>query len=256
MRLPSTALLSIPLALVAPALVAGKKAKPVKLDVDFSTFVQGSDIASFLDQHQLYVSDYPVGSVLLKHTFVKDNVDIVDGALRLKVDGQSGHGDVKSAEIGTYDSDIRYGTFTTIAKLTPVEGVCAGWFTYTDDNNEIDIEALSSYYTKGYGYSVQPGLEFTNQPLTPGKKSTNAAVAYNFDPTADFHNYTIVWQKGKSEFHVDGKLRKTFRDNVPSVGASFLWNAWSNGDVNWSAGPPKQDSYTLIKEIHLSYTRA
>ncbi|KPV77932.1 glycoside hydrolase family 16 protein [Rhodotorula graminis WP1] len=229
MYFPAAAILSFSLVLVAPAVVAGKKAKTVKLDVDFSTFVDGSDINSFLDRHQLYVSDYSVGSEPLSHTFVKRNVDIVAGSLRLKVDGQSGSGDVKSAEVGTYDSDIRYGTFTTIAKLTPVEGVCAGFFTYTDDNNEIDIEALSSYYNKGYGYSVQPGLEFTNQPLKAGGKSTNTAVAYDFDPTADFHNYTIVWMKGKSEFHVDGKLRTTFRDNVPSVGASFLWNATSTG---------------------------
>ncbi|BGP36181.1 hypothetical protein JCM10449v2_000079 [Rhodotorula kratochvilovae] len=240
------------IALAAPSLA---KSKVTKLDVDFSTYKSGT-VASFLDKNELYASSYSVASTPLSHTFVSSNVDIVNGALRLKVNGQSGKGDVKSAEVGTYADDILYGTFTTVAKLTDVPGICFGAFTYTDDNHEIDIETLSSYYTKGYGYSVQPGLEFTNQPLTEGQQSTNTAVAYGFDPTADFHNYTIVWTSSTSKFYLDGKLRTTFKKNVPKIAASFLWNAWSSGDVNWSAGPPKKDSYTLIKEIHLAYTTA
>ncbi|BGO88424.1 hypothetical protein NBRC10512_006989 [Rhodotorula toruloides] len=223
------------------------------LDVDFSAY-NGEGLSTFLDKHSLYVSNYPVDSTPISHTFVPSNVDIVDGALRLKVTGQSGKGDVKSAEVGTYASNIRYGTFMTIAKLTPVPGVCFGAFTYTDDNHEIDIEALSSYYTTGYRESVPPGLEFTNQPLIAGQQETNTAVPYGFDPTADFHNYTIVWNAKSSQFYVDGKLRKTFTKNVPQIGASFIWNAWSSGDPNWSAGPPKQDAYTLIKSVHLQYT--
>lgn len=101
------------------------------LDVDFTTY-KGEGLSTFLDKHSLYVSNYPVDSTPISHTFVPSNVDIVDGALRLKVTGQSGEGDVKSAEVGTYASNIRYGTFTTIAKLTPVPGVCFGAFTYTD----------------------------------------------------------------------------------------------------------------------------
>ncbi|GEM12135.1 glycoside hydrolase family 16 protein [Rhodotorula toruloides] len=200
------------------------------------------------------ISDYPVASFPITHTFVPSNVDIVNGALRLKVTGQSGKSDVKSAEVGTYAHDIRYGIFTTIAKLTHVPGVCFGAFTYTSDNAEIDIEALSSYYNKANRDSVPPGLEFTNQPLNDGQQSTNTAVPYGFDPTADFHNYTIVWNAKSSQFYVDGKLRKTVTTNVPQIGASFLWNAWSSGDPNWSAGPPKQDAYTLIKSVHLKYT--
>ncbi|GAA6056558.1 hypothetical protein JCM3770_004360 [Rhodotorula araucariae] len=243
------------LALIALAALSLAKIEVTTLDVDFSTYTSGS-VDAFLDKNGLYASEYSVPTTPLSHTFRASNVDIVDGTLRLKVDGQRGRGDVKSAEVGTQADNIRYGTFTTVAKLSNVPGVCAGFFTYTDDNHEIDIEALSSYYTGGYGYSVQPGLQFTNQPLREGRHPTAAAVTYGFDPAADFHNYTLVWTPSKSLFYVDGKHRRTFRRNVPSVAASFLWNAWSSGDVNWSAGPPKEDSYTLIREIHLAYTTA
>ncbi|GAA5936192.1 hypothetical protein JCM10213_004707 [Rhodosporidiobolus nylandii] len=205
------------------------------VDVDFSDFDGSSTVSSFLGKHGLMVSTYgEVASEPSVHSFVGENVDIVDGVLRLKVSATSG-------------------TFTTVAKLTPVEGVCAGFFTYTDDNHEIDIEALSSYYTKGYKYSVQPGLEFTNQPLVPGEES-NTVTPYVFDPTADYHSYTIEWTAQASKLYVDGELKNTFTENVPQIGAAFIWNSWSSGDPNWSAGPPKQDSYTLIKSVHLEYT--
>ncbi|GJN91956.1 hypothetical protein Rhopal_004984-T1 [Rhodotorula paludigena] len=226
------------------------------LNVDFSTYKPGTSLDRFVDEHQLYISTYNTEAEPISRIFLRENVDIVDGTLRLRVNGYSGSDEVEGAEIGTYADDILYGTFTTVAKLTDVPGICAGFFTYTDDNNEIDIEALSSYYTKGYRNIVDPGLQLTNQPTKLGGKSTNEAVPYDFDPTKGFHNYTIVWTAESSEFYVDGEHQATFTTNVPKKPASFLWNAWSSGDPNWSAGPPREDSYTLIKSIHLAYSAA
>jgi len=47
---------------------------------------------------------------------------------------------------------------------------------------------LPAYITDSYGDAVPAGLEFTNQALKAGGKSTNTAVAYPWDPTADFHD--------------------------------------------------------------------
>lgn len=38
---------------------------------------------------------------------------------------------------------------------------------------------------------------------------------------------------------------------VPSVDGYWMWNAWSNGDPCWSAGPPNTDSITQIKSIDI-----
>lgn len=99
-----------------------------QLLVDFSTFSSSSGSASsFLASHNLEISTDPIGSTPISHTFLASNVDIVDGALRLKVTGQSGKGDIKSAEVSTKEKRILYGRVTTRAKASPVPGVwCVG----------------------------------------------------------------------------------------------------------------------------------
>ncbi|BGP21185.1 glycoside hydrolase family 16 protein [Rhodotorula toruloides] len=158
-----------------------------QLLVDFSTFTSG-DTPSFLTSHSLQISTDPIGSTPISHRFLASNVDIVDGAWRLKVTGQSGNGDIKSAEVSTKEQGILYGRVTTRAKASPVPGVCHCFFLYTNDNLEVDIELLSSYYTKGLGDSVKPGLQMTNQALTKGGKASNVVVPYPSDPTGGFHD--------------------------------------------------------------------
>ncbi|GAA6040997.1 hypothetical protein JCM8097_000531 [Rhodosporidiobolus ruineniae] len=230
------------------------------LSVDFGDYPTSGepDMEQWLANEGLLVSDQTIGGTI-EHTLTPDNVDIQDGALRLKVTGQSGNGTVLAAQIAAAADDILYGTFSVVTKASPVAGTCQGIFTYADDNHEVDIELLSSYYTTGYENedgAVSAGLEFTNQPLTTTVGETNTVVPYGFDPTADFHEYTIEWTPTYSKFHVDGELKTTFTTNVPSKASQFMLNNWSNGNVLWSAGPPTEDSYFLVKSIDLKYTTA
>ncbi|GAA6018220.1 hypothetical protein JCM11491_005638 [Sporobolomyces phaffii] len=224
--------------------------------IDFSTYDSSKqDVDAFLDQHGYMVStsvverdgDLPAA---LPRRHVRDNVEIVDGALRLKVtaypDGPAD--EVESGEIESHDY-YHYGTIEAWAKATDVPGVCQGIFFFESDYAEIDIELLSSYYTKGYEYSVEPGAQFTNQAVVAGTASTRNARAYGFDPAADFHNYTIQWTPTTTAFFIDGKHQDTFKKNVPKVASQIVFNNWANGDPNWSAGPPKEAAYFHIKSI-------
>ncbi|GAA5912134.1 hypothetical protein JCM6882_003064 [Rhodosporidiobolus microsporus] len=225
--------------------------------VDFSSYSgsSASDLSSFLSSYGLVVSTDFIGSTPVTHTFMEENIDWEDGALRLKVTGQSAGGteDVKSAEFATTDN-ILYGRVTTRAKASPVEGVCHGFFYYADDNHEVDIELLSSFYTEGKGEAVAAGCQFTNQALVPGGKVASKAVPYGFDPTADFHDYTIDWSADATTFSVDGEVVMTLTENVPTTPMAMLWNSWSSGGDNWSAGPPTEDSYLLISGIAANWT--
>ncbi|GAA5949890.1 hypothetical protein JCM3765_007726 [Sporobolomyces pararoseus] len=225
------------------------------LSLDFTTLSSASELDSYLSSNGIEVSTDPIGSEPITHTFKKENVDWVDGALRMTVKGQSGNGDISSSEITTTDSFF-YGSVTTRLKASDVAGVCHGIFWYTNDNLEIDIELLTSYYTEGLGDAVKPGLQLTNQALVPGESSSNVVIPYGFDPTADFHDYTIDWSEGASTFYVDGKEVGTLTENVPSKPLKFLWNSWSSGEPNWSAGPPREDSYLLIESITANWTVA
>ncbi|GAA5877117.1 hypothetical protein JCM8547_008962 [Rhodosporidiobolus lusitaniae] len=202
---------------------------------------------------RLHFEALPVPSATNKidPSFRCSNVDIVDGSLRLKVDGWSS-GNVRSADVESHATPI-YGTYTVVAKLTAVPGVCQGFFSYHSGNSEIDLELLSSYYQTGYGYSVQPGVYHIDQPLVSGEQSTYKVTPYGMDPSADYHTYTLAWSSDKTDFYLDGELKSTLTENVPSSPAAFVLNAWSSGDPNWSAGPPAEDSYTLIKSIKLEF---
>ncbi|GAA5949741.1 hypothetical protein JCM3765_007671 [Sporobolomyces pararoseus] len=227
--------------------------------IDFSTYNPTSDgtVESFLNKHGYMVSKYLIendgveGSI--PREFVKENVDIKNGILRLKVNGQpttkGSKNTIISSEIESKDS-FNYGTLETWAKATPVEGVCQGIFFYDSDNAEVDIELLSSYYNKGYRQYLDPGVQYTNQALVEGGKSTSIGQPYGFDPTADFHNYTIRWTPTASEFYIDGEHRNSFDENVPvNIPSKIIYNNWANGDKKWSAGPPNADAYFEIKSF-------
>ncbi|TBU21580.1 concanavalin A-like lectin/glucanase [Dichomitus squalens] len=252
---------SILLVAVLPAFVGAKT-----LSVDFSTFASsGLTVAQFLDQSSLYVSAYEVQTSYpsdptadpFPHTFVTDNVDIQDGYLTLKVSGPTAQGaSVLSAEVGTYDSNILYGTFKTVAIASPVPGVVHGFFTYKNDCQESDIELLTSFYTTGNTF-VQPGLQLTNQNLQcDHTQNTHTQVAYPADPTAAEHEYTLIWNSSATTYLFDGTVVATLNSNVPTEPSSFLWNSWSGGNERWSAGPPTQDAILKIKSISLDYETA
>ncbi|GAA5989533.1 hypothetical protein JCM5350_002098 [Sporobolomyces pararoseus] len=226
--------------------------------IDFSTYNPTSDgtVESFLNKRGYMVSSYTIeddgvaGSI--PRSFVKKNVEIENGVLRLKVNGQpsgSGKRTIISSEIESVDS-FDYGTLETWAKATPVEGVCQGIFFYNTDNAEVDIELLSSYYDKGYKQYLDAGVQYTNQALVEGQDSTSIGQPYGFDPTQDFHNYTIRWTPTASEFYIDGEHRNSFSDNVPvNIPSKIIYNNWANGDKKWSAGPPRADAYFEIKSF-------
>ncbi|KAK4702845.1 hypothetical protein P7C70_g3379, partial [Phenoliferia sp. Uapishka_3] len=218
-------------------------------NIQFSSYKFGT-VSNFLSSHNLSASNYQVGSQPSTHTFEPALVNISGGALRLTVKGGTAEGgDVKCAQVTT-GYEVLYANVTTRMKLGKVPGVCSASFFYRNDNAEIDIELLSSYITNSSTSSgVTPGLQFTNQALVAGGQETTAAVPYKFDPTAAFHDYTVVWTKGQVQFLVDGVLRTTFTTNVPSTPGSWVWNNWSSGNAGWTAGPPQTDNVLQIKSI-------
>ncbi|GAA5858313.1 hypothetical protein JCM8547_004644 [Rhodosporidiobolus lusitaniae] len=226
------------------------------LDVNFADFTgtEWSEVEPWLNEQGLSVSDWPVDDATKSYTYSPKNVDIHGGVLRLKVTAGE---DVVGGEVTSQDEDILYGTFTAIAKGSKVPGVCQGIFIWGSDYNEVDIELLSSYYDASMDTDlILPGLQFTNRPVVEDTPETNNATAYAsggevFDPTDDFHEYQFVWSKTQTSFYLDGELKQTFKTNVPEGPAQFFLNNWSNGDVHWSAGPPTEDSYFLVKSIHL-----
>ena len=73
-----------------------------------------------------------------------------------------------------------------------------------------------------------------------------------FDPTTDFHEYRIDYNPSEILFYVDRVLLATMNgSNVPSPSSPghLILSHWSNGNPQWSGGPPKADAPLLIRYV-------
>lgn len=203
----------------------------------------------------LSASNYKVGKIPNQHEYISDNVKVSGGFLNLKVNGgQSTDTAICSGEVVT-DFTISSASVETYGILTEVPGVVNGIFLYSSDNQETDIEWLSSPESQSnIDRGLSQALWYTNQavvPKTPSTHETSHAPAGAF---SGVHNYRIDWNSSSSTFYVDGEFQFQLTENVPTAtDGHWLWNNWSNGDKEWSAGPPATDAVFKIQKIVMEY---
>jgi beta-glucanase (GH16 family) len=122
---------------------------------------------------------------------------------------------------------------------------------FRNDSQEIDVEFLSKQFEASSGavnlvlqnpLSVRAGFDAQGTP-------DYALQTLPFDPSAGFHEYRFDWTPTRVSFYVDGAWQHDMVDFLPTNPGHIVLNHWSNGDQNWSAGPPQQDAVMTISYV-------
>ncbi|WJX63070.1 putative xyloglucan endotransglucosylase/hydrolase protein 26 [Trifolium repens] len=144
-----------------------------------------------------------------------------------------------------------FGSIEMLIKLIPGNsaGIVTAYYLSSagSQHDEIDFEFLGNI--TGQPYTVNTNL------YTQGKGNREQQFHLWFDPTADFHNYTIHWNPTEIVWYVDSMPIRVFR-NYENEGISYpnkqgmrvytsLWNAdnWATRGglvkTDWSNAPFK-----------------
>ncbi|KAJ7791701.1 concanavalin A-like lectin/glucanase domain-containing protein [Mycena olivaceomarginata] len=221
-----------------------------------STFTQNAGAMAAVAADWVVATDLQVqgGTATADIQYVTANVFQHNDALGLKASAVSVSDSWVLGFTQSIRSDILYGSFRMQAQVPDVPGVVFGFFTYITGTQEQDIEFLSSdsdYYQHLY-YTNQPGqfpngtvdLAAAKSVVVPGADFTTFGV-HRFDWLPASTTYSYAGTNNGSSTAITVK--------VPNTPSEFILNVWSNGDPNFSKGPPTADAIATVQYVHLYF---
>ena len=140
---------------------------------------------------------------------------------------------------------LTYGKVEARARFAKGSGVVSSLvLIYTpwpaDDWNELDFEFLGAFkdkiQTNTMVYTGPPVSKPVAHAVSP--TATPQMISLPFDPSADFHIYAIEWTPVDARFLVDGKLVRTWTENIGrmKLPQNILLTIWASEAESW-AGP-------------------
>ncbi|KAI9301016.1 concanavalin A-like lectin/glucanase domain-containing protein [Cunninghamella echinulata] len=147
--------------------------------------------------------------------------------------------------MGSKRSDMLYGSFRSSMKVSGINGTVAAMYFY-HPNAEIDIEILGSVYPPQAYFAIHPGLVDEHHRASA---LTHTNYHLPFDPSLAFHEYRFDWFADRMDFYIDHVKVNTLTTNVPAVPGRLMFSHWTDGNPNFSQGPPKTDANLEIKYV-------
>jgi beta-glucanase (GH16 family) len=192
-----------------------------------------------------YVAGYHIGYYDSSHvSFVSQNGS---SYLRLLLTQETGTVDSNSSGVisrgalvytkgkygyGTYQWRMRMSSTATTPNGIGNDtsgSVSAGFVYVNNSQTEIDFEFSGLHPDTLYMVNwLNPDPQ-----RDPTGANETFDILYPFTVSTAFHDYKFVWQPGQIEFFVDGVLKATHTENVPSAPAYFMINHWGTDSGNW-----------------------
>jgi beta-glucanase (GH16 family) len=86
------------------------------------------------------------------------------------------------------------------------------------------------------GYNAAGTPDYRIQPLP-------------FAPQDGYHEYRFDWTPEHLTFWIDGQFVWSMTEQIPTSPGHLVVNHWSNGDPNWSGGPPAEDAVLTVAYV-------
>jgi Glycosyl hydrolases family 16/Fibronectin type III domain len=149
------------------------------------------------------------------------------------------------------------GRYEVRMKNLPRPGGCSCIWNYyepgTSDYTEIDIEMPANGHANGADWSRWAGLNTYIAPNDAGATYQNVDLGFN-NNDGNFHVYRWDWYDGTNgakriEFYVDGVLRATHANTVPTSAAQLWVGNWP---ASWSGNFNYATQYQYIDWVRIS----
>lgn len=186
----------------------------------------------------------------VKATF-SDNYEISWGNVRLLNNGQTVQLTMDKASGSGFQSKMDYLFGSLSMRIKLISGNSAGTVTSyymsseASQHDELDYEFLGNL--PGQPYTIQTNV------FASGIGNREQRLKLWFDPTADFHNYSILWNQKQIVFWIDSIPIRVFKNNEaagvpypdqrPMKIISTLWNGedWATDGgrvkIDWNDAP-------------------
>lgn len=133
-----------------------------------------------------------------------------------------------AGEIENQQKNLMHVSMRMSARVKGDKGAVAGFFTYFDDNNESDIEILTTDPTDKIRYTNQPSVD------KDGNEVKASSIAPSDLPRWDeWQSHRIDWLPKNSYWYLNDKQVAANTYSVPRKPSFLVLNMWSNGGT-WS----------------------
>lgn len=158
---------------------------------------------------------------------------------------------VPCAQIFSREDTFLYGSYHANFRVTDVPGTVTAFFNYKNDTSEVDIEYLSAWKDPTLLYTVKPQIYFENG--NPSNDTYQREVGDIRDN--EFHDWSWVWLPDIVHFGLDSTYSTNLTVNVPQAPGKLAMSHWSDGNPNYSLGPPTRDATATLSSIWAIYNQ-